>query len=183
MGIRNLPAHKHNPFIKSVVYQKGVKRTVVKGGKAIFDEKTGQIEGIAEVVQRIDVDADKFVKLYTADLKRFFSLTPTAQKMLRLVLEQVQAAPNADLITLNVPLAIDYAERAGEKPPARQTFYKVVEEMVDKGFLARSALHLEQYFINPAIFFNGDRVRLVKEYQIRRQAELPLNSDNIEERT
>jgi len=111
MALRNLPAHRTNPFVAATSYRRGVKRTVVKGGKAIIDIETGEIEGIAEIVQTVDVDAEKFVKLYTADLKRFFSLTSTAQRMLRVVLEQIQNVPNSDLITLNVPIAVDYFER------------------------------------------------------------------------
>jgi len=178
MGIKNLPAHRQNPFMADVVYKRGVKRTIVKGGKAIFDQKTGEIEGIAEVVQVQDVDAEKFVKLYTLDLKRFFSLRPTAQKLLRVVLEQVQLAPQSDKITLNIPLVLDHFERtAEEKIPGRQAIYNAIEEMINKGFLARSAFHMDAYFINPAIFFNGDRVRLVKEYHIRRQNPLKLTTN------
>jgi len=177
MAIKTLPAHRTNPFLQDLVYRRGVKRTVVKGGKAILDTTTGEIEGVAEIVQRVDVDSDKFVKLYTADLKRFFSLTPTAQRLLQVVLEQIQATPQSDMITLNVSLAVDYFERHEEKPPVRQTFHKAVEEMVKKAFLARSSLHMEQYFINPAIFFNGNRVRLVKEYHIERQQTLKLEEN------
>lgn len=177
MGIRDLPAHQYNPFIKGIVYKRGVKRTVVKKGKAIIDTETGELEDLAEIVQIQEVDATKFVKLYTADLKKFFSLTPTAQKLLHIVLDQVQDAPQSDMVTLNLPLALDYFDRVYGSKIVKQTFYTAVVEMHKKGFLARSAFHSEQYYINPAIFFNGDRIRLVKEYRIKRQTLLPLDKE------
>lgn len=186
-GVKALPKHKSNPFMSDVTYKRGVRRTVVKGGKAIIDEKTGEVEGVAEIVQQVDVDAERFVKLYTSDLKTFFSLSLTAQRFLRVVLEQVQNTPQSDRITLSVPLVVDYFERHKEKPPARQTIYNAVQEMVLKGFLARSELYTDQYFINPSIFFNGDRVRLVKEYRIQHQRDLldaiPPRQMDIEEFT
>jgi hypothetical protein len=174
MGIRDLEKHNGNPYLKDLTqYQRGVKRTVVKGGKAILDTSTGELENVAEIVQIEKVDTEKFVKLYTDDLQRFFSLTPKAQRLLQVVLEQVQKSPDNDLISLNVPLAIDYFDRHSVKPMVRQSIYAAIEEMVKKGFIAKSALHLDQYFINPAIFFNGSRIRLVKEYQITKQSSLP----------
>jgi len=176
LGIRDLPSHLENPYMKAITqYKKGVKRTTVKGGRAIVDLDTGELTNVAEIVQIEEVDSEQFVKLYTADLKRFFSLTPTAQRLLKVVLEQVQRTPDADMITLNMPLVLNYFERTkDEKPLAKQTFYRCLGEMVNKGFLACSQLHTDQYFINPAIFFNGSRVRLVKEYQIKNQGILFL---------
>ena len=36
-------------------------------------------------------------------------------------------------------------------------------EMVEKGFVAPS-VDMNLWFINPTIFFNGDRIRFVNEY-------------------
>ena len=173
MAIKDLPAHRSNPFMKVVSqYRRGTKRTTVKGGKIVIDETTGEVDAAAEIVQIEEMDAEKFVKLYTADLRKFFSLRPASYRMLRVVLEQVQRTPNTDMVTLNVPLTVDFFERHNEKPPVRQTIYTALEEMIEKGFLARSEMHAEQYFINPALFFNGNRVRLVREYHIKRQHEM-----------
>lgn len=176
MAVRNLPAFKTNPFLEKVSsYRRGIKRTVVKSNKALLDLETGEIEGVAEIVQQVQVDSEQFVKLYTADLKKFFSLTPKSQRILQIVLLQVQKHKDADSIMLNVPVMVDFFETRNENPPARQTFYLAVEEMISKGFLARSAFSSDMFYINPAIFFNGDRVRLVKEYQIIRQQELSFD--------
>ena len=53
----------------------------------------------------------------------------------------------------------------GLPAPSSATYYRVIEELIAKGFIAPSEnTHL---FFNPAIFFNGDRVRFVTE--IRRK--------------
>lgn len=178
MAVRNLPAFKTNPFLEEVSsYRRGIKRTVVKSNKALLDLETGEIEDGAEIVQQVQVDSEQFVKLYTADLKKFFSLTPKSQRILQLVLLQVQKHKGADSIMLNVPVMVDFFETRNENPPARQTFYLAIEEMISKGFLARSAFSSDMFYINPAIFFNGDRVRLVKEYQIIRRQELSFGGN------
>lgn len=159
-----------NPFVQAEAqYKTSKKRTVVKGGKVVFDRETNTVENTAELVTCHQVDAEQFVKLYTKDLKQLFSLTASAMRLLQLVLNQVQQNIGKDTILLNVPIMERYFTELDVKPMSRPTFYRCLGEMIDKAFLAPTTDSRDLFFINPNLFFNGDRVRLVKEYHITRQ--------------
>lgn len=162
-----------NPFIGSgAEYKRAKKRTVVKGGKLIVDQETGEYEEMAELVTTHEVDGEQFVKLYTKELKLLFSLSPSAMKVLQVVLEQVQGAIGRDTILLNMTIVEKYFSKVDAKPVGRTTFYRCVNEMISKGFIAPATDSRDLFFINPNLFFNGDRVRLVKEYHINRQGQM-----------
>jgi DNA-binding IclR family transcriptional regulator len=46
----------------------------------------------------------------------------------------------------------------------KSTFFKGMAELLEKGFLAKSA-NPNMFFLNPAMMWNGDRFRFVQEYQ------------------
>lgn len=162
-----------NPFIEAEAqYRTTKKRTVIKGGKMVVDGETGQVEDTAELVTCHQVDGEQFVKLYTRDLKQLFSLTASAMRLLQLVLHQVQQKVDGDKILLNVPIMEKYFTGLDVKPMSKPTFYRCLGEMIDKAFIAPTTDSRDLFFINPNLFFNGNRVRLVKEYHITRQGEM-----------
>lgn len=165
---RGVVAYAENPFVESSTVTTRRKRTVVvKGGKAIVDSDTGQTEDLAEVVMVREVDDQQFVKLFTANLKVFFDLSPVAMKLLQVVLHQVQRTPNHDQIMLNLALVEAYFTSTHQSPLSKTSFHRGIRELLDKKFLAESVL-TGLYFINPHLFFNGDRVRFVQEFRRKR---------------
>ena len=115
------------------------------------------------------VDSDKFVKVFTNKIGLFFGLSMRAQKLLEVLMAQMSAMPGGDRIYLNSTTVERYMADQGRKGLARATYARALDEMLEKGFIARSdQQHL--YFINPAIFFNGDRIRFVEEFR-RKKAE------------
>lgn len=156
--MRTLPKHEANPFLDGLHLRLGKKRLSVARGSRLIDED-GEIHH-TEIVQIKEVDREEFVKLYTANLKVFFELTSAGQKVLRYVLAVVQDAPDTDRIYLH---AGDCNERfPGEI--SKTTFFRGLNELLTKGFLAQSVLP-SQFFINPHLFFNGDRARFVTEFR------------------
>lgn len=173
--------YDRNPFVQAEAqYKTSKKRTVVKGGKVVYDRETNTVENTAELVTCHQVDAEQFVKLYTKDLKQLFSLTASAMRLLQLVLNQVQQNIGKDTILLNVPIMERYFTELDVKPMSRPTFYRCLGEMIDKAFLAPTTDSRDLFFINPNLFFNGDRVRLVKEYHITRQGSFFIDTTSPE---
>ena len=165
---RGVTTYSENPFLDASTITTKRKRTVVvKGGKAIVDGETGEMEDLAEVVMVREVDDQQFVKIFTQNLKVFFDLTPGAMKLLQVVLHQVQQTPNSDRIMLNMAVVEDYFTRSHQETVSRASFHRAVRELLDKKFLAESVL-TGLYFINPHLFFNGDRVRFVQEVRRKR---------------
>lgn len=168
-----------NPFIMAEAqYERSKKRTVVKGGKMVVDRETGEVEETAELVTCHEVDSEQFVKLYTKDLKTLFSLTASAMRLLQLVLNQIQQSIGKDTILLNVPIMEKYFTELDVKPMSKPTFYRCLGEMIDKAFIAPTTDSRDLFFINPNLFFNGDRVRLVKEYHITHQGKMFVDTSS-----
>lgn len=165
---RGMAAYAENPFIEPSTITTRRKRTVVvKGGKAIVDKETQQTEDLAEVVMVREVDDQQFVKLFTQNLRVFFDLSPVAMKLLQVVLHQVQRTVNNDKIMLNLALVEAYFTQTHQDPLSKTSFHRAIRELLDKKFLAESVIS-GLYFINPHLFFNGDRVRFVQEFRRKR---------------
>lgn len=170
-SLRSFPKHTENPFVKSLAeYRVSKKRTVVKGGKAIIDVETGEYEHTAEITTVRSVDAEQFVKLYTGRLKDIFSLRSSSMKVLQVLLSQIQKmAIGSDIVLLSYKIAEQYFTENDVKKMSRSTFYEAVGEMVAKGFIAQAEANSALFFINPNLFFNGDRVKFVEEWHIERK--------------
>lgn len=173
-------SYRENPFITSdtAIATRG-KRIVVSGGKAIVDVQTGEMENVAEIVMVRQVDSEQFVKLFTQNLRIFFDLTPVTMKLLQVLLSQVQRAPNTDRVMLNLMIMQDFFTEHQDEPMSKASFHRAVRELIEKKFIAETMLG-GLYFINPNLFFNGDRVRFMTE--IRRgktRAEADAKHDKL----
>jgi len=174
---KDVELHAQNPFMGALSEMKTRnKRVTVRGGKAIVDTETGEFEDVAEIVSVHSVDKTQFVKLFTSNLKQFFNLKPTTYRMVQVVLYQLGNTPQRDTIYLNVDVAEEYFTATDQKPIARSSYFNAIKELIQKRFIAESTKP-NLYWINPALFFNGDRVRFVKEYRNRdaRQQELAFD--------
>lgn len=162
---RGVVSYRENPFLtETTAIATRRKRVVVRGGKAIVDTATGEVEDVAEVVMVQKVDSEQFVKVFTQNLKLFFDLTPGTMKLLQVLLHQVQRAPNTDRVMLNMAIMEDYFTGTGQEAMSKASFHRAVKELIEKQFIAETVL-TGLYFINPNLFFNGDRVRFVQEYR------------------
>ena len=133
-----------------------------KGGKAIIDTTTGEVEDVAEIVSVHRVDNEQFVKIFTSNLKQFFNLKPTTYRMVQVLLHQLGRARDRDTVYLNVSVAEQYFISTDQNPISKASYYNAMRELI-QGFIAEST-NPNLYWINPAVF-NGDRVRFVKEYR------------------
>lgn len=159
-GVRGATKYETSPFISSLTIKTRGKKVTVSRGTTLIDLATGEIEGVTEIAQVIPVDESQFVKLFTKDLAIWFDLNKSAMRVFGALLATVQiSAIGRDLV---------YFDHSGESAKgfklSKPTFYRGIDELIEKGFIAR---HRSPgwYFTNPALFFNGDRARFVKEYR------------------
>ena len=69
---KDVDLYEKNPFITQISGLKTrAKRVTAKGGKAIIDTTTGEVEDVAEIVSVHRVDNEQFVKIFTSNLKQF----------------------------------------------------------------------------------------------------------------
>lgn len=148
--------HVANPLLlpRSMVFDE---RTVKVGSsRDLIDAETGEIHAVNAIYQRKLVDSERFAKVYLDGVSRTFGLTKTAQRVFQLIL--VLCKKDTDRLYLNFMMASKLDEKLQER-----TYHRGLLELLKAGFVAYSDLP-NMLWINPHLFFNGDRVRFITEY-------------------
>ena len=158
---KGVSAYAKNPFWDPYSVEIGQKKVTIAGG-FLTQPETGETTHHAGIHRVEFVDEDRFVKLFTQNLRVFFDLSAASQKVLQCVLHTLQESPNKDGIFLPWFTVEDYS-KLNEMKMSRATFHRALKEMLEKGFLAESE-HASFYWINPHLFFNGNRMMFITEY-------------------
>jgi hypothetical protein len=169
------PKYEVNPFIEAVVVKTRSKKLTVARGGMIVDQSTGEIEGLTEVAQVVEVDEGQFVKIFTKDLAVWFDLSKTGIRVFGALLATVQ-----EQAIMRDSVFFDYNHpKVSEFKIAKNTFYRGIEELLEKKFIARGRA-TGWYFTNPAMFFNGNRARFIKEYRVKETPKQIDKENNLE---
>lgn len=159
---KGVMAYAKNPFWNPYEVKVGARKVTIAGG-FVTNASTGESVQHAGIHRVEFVDEDKFVKLFTQNLKIFFDLSPSSQKVLQFVLQTLQKNLNADGIWLPWFDIEDYSNENNLKI-SRTSYQRALKEMLEKGFIAESE-RPNFYWINPHLFFNGDRMIFINEYR------------------
>jgi hypothetical protein len=171
MTLTRAPKHTVNPFLEAVTIKTRAKKITVARGSTIVDMNTGEIEGLTEIAQLVEVDEGQFIKLFTKDLAIWFDLSKTGMRVFGALLATVQ-----EQAIMKDSVFFDYNHPTVEAfKITKNIFYRGIEELIEKKFIARGRA-TGWFFTNPAMFFNGNRARFVKEYRVKQQQELPLET-------
>jgi hypothetical protein len=162
--------YAENPFVSEDGFRVPIRdkaEVIQTDGPAAVVVGNEQI-AVAQIRRIKTVDSEPFVKLFTTELNRFFDLTPTALRIVTVLIQDIGKIRlgQGDQVYLTEKSLAETLESHGMKPPSSATYYRAMEELIAKGFVAPTT-NPPLYFINPAIFFNGDRIRFVTE--LRRQ--------------
>ena len=160
--------HRENPFWNPTDVKVGNKFIRVAGGLHVSDDGESVKHGGIHIVT--EIDKEEFVKLYTKNMRVFFDLKPTTQRLLQVVLKAVQDAPNADCIYMHWLSVEEYLQLHGLKM-SKASFHNALNELLAKKFIAKS-IEPHKFWINPHLFFNGDRMTFVREYRIKKEQEI-----------
>jgi DNA-dependent RNA polymerase auxiliary subunit epsilon len=145
-----------NPLIepKELVF----KERTVKVGSArdLVDLSTGEVSNVNAIYQRKIVDSERFAKIYLEGLAQTFGLSKTALRVFQIILKSCEK--DTDQIYLNFMSASKIDDLLIER-----TYHRGLLELLKAGFIAYSDLP-NKFWINPHLFFNGDRVKFITEY-------------------
>ena len=172
---RGLERYRENPFWDPTEVKVGKKHITVAGGHHVSDEGEAFRHSGVHIVT--DVDKEEFVKLYTRNMRIFFDLKPTTQKVLQVVLDAVQKAPNADCIYMHWFNVEEYISVSGGTI-SKGSFHNAMKELLEKKFIAES-VEPHRFWINPHLFFNGDRMTFVREYRLKNEKEVKASTKRI----
>lgn len=164
-----------NPFVESFYVEVRKKSMSIAGGFEVKDVDKKDVKVGALAVFK-EVDTEQFLKIYTNNVKTIFELSPTAQRILMpLMLEIQNEAKNVAHLYFTHSIATKNCIILGIKPFQKATFFRGIGELIEKEFLAVNAKGQNWFWINPSILFNGDRIRYVHDYRIKRK------KDNLQE--
>lgn len=168
----NLRYLEYSPDINPLVEVRDVpvkRRYVSTGLKTDLIDKDGVVQGASVIRTLEEKDDAEFVKVFAAGIAASYDLTKTGQKVFQAVLQVYQDAPMSGGFADQVYLkwfdeglsghAIDMSEK---------TFRRGLKELLALGFLSPKTPSV--YWINPALFFKGNRVLFVREYRRKSSA-------------
>ncbi len=153
-----------NPLLEPQAIE--VRRRYVSTGlkRDLADVQTGEIIGVSVIRQVEEKDDAEFVKIFAEGVKATFGLSKTAARVFSLVLDQYQGEPMVGGYADSVYLAWFGNGLSGrDVGMTDRTFQTGLKELLAKGFLAPRSPSV--YWVNPALFFKGDRVMFIKEYR------------------
>jgi len=162
--------NKENPFLTQAI--ESIDKNIVKRYRSstntdekatlvAYDPNTSEILGHTRFVRQIEVDEAQFAKLYLANLKMFFNLSKAGIRVYAYILKVL--TPNRDEFFIDIDEALEYTEYT-----AKSSIYIGIVELIEAEIIARGKRD-SQYFINPMMSFNGDRITFAKTYVKKQQ--------------
>ena len=172
MGLNNYPFHSSNPFITGVVDDIVAKKTRKVAGfkfQDVVNQDTGEVDTQTMLVlgTRKEVDKAEFAKLFRNSFVMFYGLSKSSLDLMDYITENIRY--NNDRICIVI---VDVVE---QKKMGYSTVYRSITQLIEKKLLAKADM-TGCYYINPQIFFKGDRIILLNEYIKKDAKNKPLKS-------
>ena len=122
------------------------------------------------------VDKDQFIMLYISAFPALSNLTKSAKILYQYVLVKVNKEIGKDKILMNYKEYSMMVEKNGLIGISQATYYRALDELLTSEILFQSAI-TNQYFINIAYFFNGNRLRFIQDYDLMKSEQLKENDN------
>lgn len=165
----------HNPLLNADGVP--IKRKTVRSGlqsKTLVDAATGEISASSVIHILEEKDDEHFVKVFAAGIAAAYELTKTGQRVFQAILQEYERAPMSGGYAEAVYLSwFDEGLSGHNIGMSEKTFQRGLKELLAKGFISPKTPNV--FWVNPALFFKGDRFLLVKEF--RRKAKTPSLRD------
>lgn len=163
-----------NPLLAPTEIQVHRRKVRTRGGQELMNTRTGEVVGVAVIQMFEERDDAEFVKVFAEGVRAAFGLKKTGYRVFQAVLAIYQGtsmrggyAEAVELFWFNDGLnghAIDMSEK---------TFQRGLKELLEKGFLAPRMA--SSFWVNPSLFFKGDRVAFITEYQRKSKSTAPAD--------
>jgi intergrase/recombinase len=173
--IKGFETFVDNPFIEKAVDSIVInKKTQImkpsnKGEIQMVVSQDGEVQGYSAFMRFIEVDEDKFAKLYLSQFEAFWELSKPAIRVFGYIINSLN--PHADSFMLRMDKCLEYT-----KYRQKSMIISGLSDLIENGIIAKSKYENE-YFINPLVIFNGSRVTFAKTY-IRKKKEAEFENKN-----
>lgn len=158
--------NKQNPFLMDTAQH------IEKGDKVILMSTDsadrvvsveGEVRGHSLFAKRIKIDKAQFTKIYINNIAVWFGLSKAGIRIFGYVVSILK--PNNDSFNFDFQNCMEFTGYT-----ARKTIITGMSELLENKFIARGA-NPYHFFINPTVFFNGDRVSFLERYEIKESDE------------
>ncbi len=160
--ITEYKANKRNPFIDETITHVEVGNKMVMVTHKDHDlliGSDGDVKGHTILAVKKKVDKAQFMKVYYEAFRNLYDLSKSAIRIFGFIAEVVKDTPNKDTFM------IDFELCKVNTGYSRKTINSALAELIGNKFIARGP-NPYIYFLNPTIFFNGDRLTLLETYEI-----------------
>lgn len=160
--ITDYTAFDENPFMDKAVNDiKVIKKTQIIRPKDSSEiqqivSEEGEVTGYSAFMRFIEVDEERFAKVYLNQFASFWDLPSTAIRVFGYVINILK--PKQDSFTFDLEDCIAYT-----KYKTKKSVFEGLSALIECGIIARGNRHYK-YFINPLVVFNGDRVAFTRMY-------------------
>lgn len=176
--LRALPFRpESNPFMAGSEIRTKTKTVRTRSApRDLMDPETGEVVGAAVIHTIEEQDEAQFVKVFAEGVRRSFDLSKAGHRVFQAVLERYQAAKMTGGYTDAVVLYWFGDGLDGQDVGmSKFTFNRGLKELLEKQFLFPRRPN--EYWVNPALFFKGDRVAFLREYRLKGgQSAIPSKS-------
>lgn len=157
-----------NPLVEGTVISTKEKRIATGMRKELVDPVTGEVSAIATTHRVKELDEAEFVKVFAEGVKAMYGLKRTGARVFQVILEAYQSTSMSGGFadTLYLPWFNDGIS-GKDVGMSQRTFNRGLAELIENQFLAPRGP--DAYWVNPALFFKGDRVAFIKEYRIKKR--------------
>lgn len=166
--ITEYKANKRNPFIGETITHVEVGNKMIMATHKDHDlliDSNGDVRGHTVLAVKKKVDKAQFMKVYYEAFRNLYDLSKSALRTFGFIAEIVKDTPNKDTFM------IDFELCRVTTGYSRKTINSALAELIGNKFIARGP-NPYIYYLNPTVFFNGDRLTLLETYELEESPNL-----------
>lgn len=155
--------YEENPFVEKAIKEVQIARKYKSSSgtdkRAILqaiDPSTGEVLGHTMFIRQVEVDEEKFAKVYLSQFEAFWDLNKPAIRVFGYIMSKMH--PKSDKVEFRLSECMTHTKYKSPKQ-----IYDGLSALVKADIIARG-YNEYVYFINPLVTFNGDRVSYMKTY-------------------
>lgn len=154
----------HNPLIHGTVVTSKERRIAAGMRSELVDPDTGEVQAMSSIHRVKQVDDAEFVKVFSEGVKAMYGLTRSGMRVFQAILNEYQNTKmNGGYVDAIYLSWFDGGLSGRDIGMSESTFHRGLKELLVNKFIAPRGPNL--YWVNPALFFKGDRVALIREYR------------------
>jgi hypothetical protein len=179
-SIRDLKS-EYSPNINPLVAGSEIKtksKRVRVGMTDTISTETGEVISSVGIMGVEEKAPEHFVKVFADGVAASYDLKPAARRVFLAILREYELMPLTGGYVDSINLPWFGAGLCGNDiGMSKRTFNRGFADLLEKRFISPKT-H-ETYWVNPNLFFKGDRVRFIKEYRRVRSEDAAINGSRV----